>query len=69
LKQGRIVTAHGRFSRIRQVAPLCTRQCALRIQKAQNWLPWQCPSEPRTQLCLHESFTPKTQPKNQTACH
>jgi len=36
LTQGRIAAAQGRFSRIRQVAQMCTPYI-----KSQKWLPWQ----------------------------
>ena len=41
LTQGRIAAAHGRFSRILQVAPMCTPYI-----ESQKWLPWQHPLEP-----------------------
>ena len=48
LTQGRIAAAHGRFSRILQVAPMCTPYI-----ESQKWLPWQHTLEPRNRLWLH----------------
>jgi len=53
LTWGRIATAHGRFSRILQVAPMCTPYI-----KSQKWLPWQHPLEPRNPQCLHRIAWP-----------
>ena len=54
LTQGRIAAAHGRFSRILQVAPLCTPYI-----ESQKLLPWQHPLEPRNRLCLHQIAWPR----------
>ena len=48
LTQGRIAAAHGRFSRILQVAPMC-----IPYIESQKWLPRQHPLEPRNRLCFH----------------
>jgi len=38
LTKGRIAAAHGRLSRIRHMAPMCTP-----YTESQKWLPWQRP--------------------------
>ena len=57
LTQGRITAAHGWFSRILQVAPMCTPYI-----ESQKWLPWQHPLEPRNRLSSSDSLTAKTHP-------
>ena len=49
-----MAAAHGRFSRILQVAPMCTP-----YTENQKWLPWQHPLEPRNGLCLHRIAWPR----------
>jgi len=51
LTQGRIAVAHGRFSRIRQVARMCNP-----IYRKPKWLPWQCPSSPLYPHLTHDSL-------------
>jgi len=48
LTQGHIAAEHRQFSRIRQVAPMCTPYI-----ESQKWLPWQHPLELQNQLCFH----------------
>ena len=61
LTSGRIAAAHGRFSRILQVAPMCTPYI-----ESQKWLPWQRPSAPMDPHPTHDSYGP-SEPTTQTA--
>jgi len=52
-----MAAAHGRFSHIRQVAPMCTPYI-----ESQKWLPWQHPLEPRNRLCIDRIAWPGNSP-------